>query len=140
MKIITKQEFYGLPEGILYSKLNPNVFESLFIKGETLYDDNLPLDFYDLELIGNVQCNGSDDLYELLHIAVEEDLQKPLHEKISLSIDFEAQCRDGLYEDDMLFAVYEENDITEFIKTLEQSLIITKNLALEISRFCSRVF
>jgi hypothetical protein len=123
MKFITKEEFYKLPEGVLYSKWQPQIFDELYIKGSTLYDGATPIDFIDFDLIGNVENKGSDDLFELLYNA-EQDLGKPLQEKISLPMDFETGGRDGLFDDDQLFAVYERKDIEGFISALQRSLAV----------------
>lgn len=105
MRIVNKQEFLKLPEGILYSDFEPFSFSGLKIKGET-WDS----DFIYQDLIGNVDAPSSSDSFDVLYNANETGE--------SFSLDFDCGCRDGLYDNDQLFAIYETEDVIGLINRL----------------------
>ncbi|MDR6844515.1 hypothetical protein [Flavobacterium granuli] len=109
MKIVDKIIFYNLPNGTLFSHYEPVVFNGLKIKGDTIYNGIEPIDYFYTDLIGNIQSNSSEEFIDKLDNAKDN----------SLELDFERSERDGLYEEDSLFAIYENNDLINFIKTLE---------------------
>ena len=111
MKIVNKIEFYTLPEGTLYSDYEPCIFTSLKVKKSTLYSENKPIDFIYESLIGNIDAESSNHFVNMLYDAEEK--------KTSLPLDFECEERDGLYEDSQLFAIYEKQDLENFIQKLQ---------------------
>lgn len=111
MKIVNKTEFYALPKGTLYSDYEPCIFTSLKVKGLTLYSEEKPIDFIYESLIGNIDADSSNHFVDMLDEAEKN--------KTSLPMDFECGERDGFYEETQLFAIYEKNDLEDFIKKLE---------------------
>jgi hypothetical protein len=111
MKIVNKKEFYALPEGTLYSDYEPCIFTSLKVKQSTLFDGKKPIDFIYESLIGNIEANSSDHFVDML-----DDSE---NNKSSLPMDFECGKRDGLFEEEQLFAIYEKKDLEDFIQKLE---------------------
>jgi hypothetical protein len=106
MKIINKTEFYKLPSGTLYNDFTPYDFMGLKIKLETLENDNYePIDFMYQEIIGNVEQKCEDVLSE------------------KFKIDYNEPDRDGMYEEDQMFAIYDQKDVKMLIHKL-QSLIL----------------
>lgn len=103
MKIVTKSEFYKLPDGTLYSEFDPQIFRGLKIKNETIYHDGEPIDFFYEDLIGNVDARSSDEYSNIL-TKCEEDGSE-------FNLDFECGERDGLYDDNALYAVYSTEEI-----------------------------
>lgn len=104
MKIINKEEFMKMPSGTLYSEFKPCIFNDLMIKGETIGSDYLYM-----SLIGNV-CHEGDFasfIFDRL------DNSKDFH------LDFNLYSRDGLYDNDAMYAVYDKNDIIGLIDTLK---------------------
>jgi len=111
MKIVNKQEFYNLPNGTLYSDYEPYVFNNLKIKLDTLCDSNRsPFDFYYQDLIGNVFSNDGSKLVDTLDLAIKD--------KTSFALDFGSISRDGLFEENQLFAIYEAKDIIQLENTI----------------------
>ena len=111
MRIVNKQEFYQLPEGTLFAYYEPIIFDDLCIKYQNLYNEkNEPIDFLYECLLGNVDSQGSDDYANIL-IKAQKD-------KSSFKLDFDCGERDGLYQDDALYAIYEKDDIVDFIRKL----------------------
>ena len=111
MKIVNKMEFYALPKGTLYSDYSPYIFNDLKVKQSTIYDESKPIDFIYESLIGNIDADSSGHFVDML-----DDAEK---NKNSLPMDFECSERDGLFEEEQLFAIYEKNDLEDFIKKLK---------------------
>ena len=103
MRIVTKQEFYKLPSGTLYSEYKPCIFIGLKIKNDTIFDGDEPIDFFYEDLIGNVDANSFDDFLNMLN--------KSQKEKTEFKLDFKCSERDGLFEDDTFYAVYNTDEI-----------------------------
>jgi hypothetical protein len=115
MRIVSKQEFYTLPEGTVFSFYEPCIIRGLLIKGETLFYDGEPGDFIHNDLIGNIECSGSDEYDDKLEDSQENGTNMPL--------DFENTSRDGLYDEDALYAVYTPEDVQGLIDCLAETLI-----------------
>lgn len=107
MKIVDRKTFLSLPENVVFSKFSPNVFEELQIKGETLTGVG---DFYASD-IGS-DASRVDDWREAFTNAKSEGM--------SLPMDFESICRDGCFDEDQLFAVWEKADIEGLIERLKK--------------------
>ena len=111
MKIVNKKQFFELPNGVLYSKYKPCYFNGLYIKLDTLNDLNgEPIDFIYQDLIAELDVNDSDEYIDVLTEAQET------HEHIEL--DFECSQREGLYDDDQMFAVYSKEEILNLSKII----------------------
>lgn len=115
MKIVNKKEFYKLPEGTLYSEYKPQVFTDLHIKEATFYNlDRNPTDYVEMCLIGNLLVQNSNEYSDTLEKAEETGS--------SFKLDFEMYGRNGMYQDDQLYAVYEKVDIEGLINVLNQCI------------------
>ena len=110
MRIVNLEEFRGLPDGTLFMKYEPCNFGGLCVKIETLGSD-----FLFEAITDEIEASGSDELFDKL-FAAEKD------STISLEMDFDATDRDGLYEADQLFAVYEKADLVGLINKLNKSM------------------
>ncbi len=110
MKIVNIETFRGLPDGTLFMKYEPCIFGDLRVKVETL-------DSYFLfeAITDEVEASGSDKLFNKL-FAAEND------STMSLKMDFDVTDRDGLYEAEQLFAVYEKDDIIGLIDKLNKCM------------------
>lgn len=107
MRIVNKDEFMKLPDGTIYSLYKPCFFTGLFRKGENCNAE----DYYEMSLIGNVKCESSVDMAEIL-LAKEAD-------STSFELEFDCEGRNGMFESEQLYAIYESKDISGLIKTLE---------------------
>lgn len=107
MKILSRQQFLNLPEGVLYcvNRTKEEVgFSDLKIKGETLSNNN---DWFEICLT----CYEHHDTGEL--IERHDDMLKGVSYPLEIS-----QCRNGLFEDDNIFLVYEKKDLSQLIEML----------------------
>lgn len=109
MKIVNLQTFRSLPANTVFSKYEPCCFDDLCIKGETLDHD-----FLVQQISDSIECSGSDEFADKLFRAADTGE--------SVSFDFDCEGRDGLYEDDQLYAVWEPDDVRALIERLSQCL------------------
>jgi len=112
MKIVTKQEFYKLPNGTLFSYYEPCIINGLMIKLDTITSGvygKEPIDFFYQDLIGNVNTDNGE-FSEILINAQEN--------KVDFDLDFEVGERDGLYEENALYVVYNSDEIKQLSKII----------------------
>ena len=114
MRIIDRKTFLALPAGILYSKYEPCVFEAFCVKGDTIYRsyDGEAIDWFEQDIHDAIDCTGSADFADKL-IAAQESGG-------SISMDFECQGRDGMFDDEDHFAVWEATDLSALIARLQR--------------------
>lgn len=105
MKIVNRKTFLSLPAETLYSKYAPYVFGELAIKCETVGDD-----FVTQQIADSVWCNDSDEFFDILDAAARTGE--------SFSMDFDSAGRDGLFDDEQLFVVWEREDVVALIERL----------------------
>lgn len=109
MKIVDRATFLALPENTLFAKYAPCYFEELCIKGETW-----PHDFLVQQIADAIESKGSEDFCKKLDLAQFEGA--------SLPMDFNNMSRDGCFDADQLFAVYEDADVRALIARLTECL------------------
>lgn len=110
MKIVTRKGLMELRKGTVFSLYRPCVFDCLSIK------DSPPGwgdDFLVCDLVGAVEHHDSDDLIEKLD---------KMERGESFPADFESCGRDGCFDNDQLYAVYERADVEKLIKRLQETL------------------
>lgn len=98
-----------MPPGTVFAKYDPCIFGEIQVKGETWGND-----FLTQYLVDAIDCSGSDELYRLLHDAE--------HNGTELDMDFDCGSRDGLFDDDQLFAVFSKKDLKGLIVRLCNAL------------------
>jgi len=109
MRIVNLEEFRLLPAGVVFMKFQPCVFEdSLLVK-----QDTMETDFTYQDITQGVDCVDSNDFCDIL-FAAEKD------HSISVSLIVDLISRDGLFEKNQLFAVYEQKDIDRLIGKLKK--------------------
>jgi len=109
MKIVNLTAFRALPENTVFSKYAPCYFEELQIKGETW-----EVDFLSQPIADAIETDGAGDFSDKLRRAQETGE--------SLAMDFHCPGRDGLFEPDQLFAVWEPDDVLALIERLKECL------------------
>ena len=111
MKIVNLKEFKKLPEGVLFMKYEPCYFEDLQAKGETLEHD-----FLSQNITYSIDCNCSDDFANKLF---ESEATR-----VDILMDFDCTDRDGCFDDNQLFAVYDRRDIEMLINKLNRCKVM----------------
>lgn len=121
MRVINKQQFYELPSGSVYSMYEPINLYGLKIKGNTIrhQDNNIPFDYTYIDLIGNVKYDNSGEFFDLMNGLVIGETSFPL--------DFECHQRDGMFEPEEMFCIYEKADLIGLINKLTESLKLINN-------------
>ncbi len=112
MKIIDREAFLQMPKGTVFSEYEPCIFTGLFVKNNN--PDPKFDDYFEQQLIGNVECNDSGAFVEALDTAQSSGT--------SFSLDFDVSGRNGMFDNDQLYAVYEQEDIESFIAVLQKVL------------------
>ena len=110
MKIVGLEEFLKLPEDTVFMKYKPCAFEELCAKMKTL-----PHDFALCTLTTEVDSVSSDDMFNRLDEALEIGG--------SVKMDFHSNMRDGCFEKDQLFAIYEKEDVQGLINRLIECFV-----------------
>lgn len=119
MRIVDRKTFLAMPAGTVFAKYAPCYFEALAIKGDTWGDDFLVQWIADA-----IECTGSSDFdARLFHAQEFGD---------SLPMDLNSAGRDGCFDMDQLFAVFESADVVGLIVRLQEAL--AQSAAAEIGR------
>jgi len=108
MKIVNREQFLALPENTLFSNYEPCIFEGILIKQRSIGND-----FYYTSIVDAVECSGTDSFVGNLATAEEGE---------SIAMDFDCVRRDGCFELDQLFAIYEPNDVQGMINKFTECL------------------
>lgn len=117
MKFVDKQQFYNLPENTLYSKFIPHRIEGLYIKGETIksFENNTPIDYVYVSLIDNIDSRNSEEYLDILD------------KRSDFTLDYEGGSRDGMFDENEQFVIYDDNDIRKLTSTLQNILYVKEN-------------
>jgi len=114
MRILTRKQFMDTPIGTVFSYYEPICFSGLMIKQSDLL--GWETDFLYDNIIGALDSESSEDYY---------DKCKKMEAGESMLVDFEVTSREGLFEEEQLFAVYEKEDVEKLIKRLILSSLDT---------------
>lgn len=110
MRIVKRQELMDLPEGTLFAEmLQPWVFGQLSIKGESFGWDGRNQDFFELGLAW-VDGSGTEECVARLdEMLADSTVSYPAES---------AYGREGLFDDDRAYLVYEKADVDHLIRLL----------------------
>ena len=109
MKIVDRKTFLAIPGEVLFSKYSPCYFGPLEIRGDVWDHCN---DFLSQEIAGAIESTGSGEFSDKL-----DDAQ---NYGGSLAMDFDSCGRDGCFDEDQLFAVWEREDVLKLIERLNR--------------------
>jgi hypothetical protein len=113
MKIYRRDEFLKLPAGTIFAKGKPQYFESLSVKA-----DSLPNDFVYRQLVWFESHGDTGDEFDLglrFDAMVEIGASFPMEQSYG---------RDGCFDNDDLFLVYERADLLELRGVLDEALLL----------------
>lgn len=113
MKIVNRATFLTYPAGTVFCKYRPCVFGELQVK--VCNPGTWEPDFCSVQLSGDVWfqgCSGSDEYFDKIDACERGETE--------LRPDYESSSRDGLYEEDQFFAIYDKQDIQALIEKLKQ--------------------
>lgn len=99
-----------MPAGTVFCKYKPCYFGSLQMKTQTAEHD-----FYSIELVAKVYFEkDSSEMFDTLDKAQKDGS--------SFKLDVDSDCRDGFFENDQLYGIYEKEDIEKLIEKLKEAL------------------
>lgn len=108
MKIINRTEFLKLPPYTLYCKCdeygNANAIEVKY--------DNCGTNDWVCQELTNIESHDCGERSDRLSQMIDSD-------KVSYPLEMDCAGRDGLYDDDQLFLIYEQADVKKLISHLE---------------------
>jgi hypothetical protein len=113
MKIVDYDTFVSLPEKTLYSFYAPCYTDGLKVKGETT---NKGKDWFYSDMLDNPKQEYEGEF--LQYAEVMEKMEKGE----SIKADFHILERDGMFDYERQFLVYEKEDIEEMIEKLKELL------------------
>lgn len=106
MKIVNREQFLSLPSGTVFQEIIEEwSFGHISVKFETINGD----DFYYISFDGSPSSFDSGNHFEILYKMMLKDESFGINEAIS---------RDGSFEEDMKFMIYEKSDIDFIANTL----------------------
>jgi hypothetical protein len=118
MKLLNREEFLKLPEGTLYAKYYQDLFGDICVKDASIGAEEEIGDFYTMPLI-----NISDDVFDNDHSDASDSFVKTMQ----CDLDFDCYGRDGFFDKDQLFAVFEAKELSEITKILQTVLKLAIN-------------
>ncbi len=114
MRIVDLEAFRALPAGVLYAKYRPCTFDNLSIKGDTWEHDFLTLSVIEPSFVGDMDCGERCATLDAMSERGE-----------SRAIEFDSYGRDGMFDKDQLFAVWERDDVAVLIEQLQGTLLVS---------------
>ncbi len=112
MKIYSRTEFMKLPEGVLFSKGKPWYWDGLHVKGDTILIDGRAIDFGERGLL-SIEANDSGELIGRYEAMRADGASFPMED---------AYGRDGCFDDEDLFLVWESDDLHEMARIIHAAL------------------
>lgn len=106
MRILNLEQFRALPEYTFFSKYAPCVFGPLEIKGDTW-----SVDFLCQDIASAVEYEDTGEFFDKLEASRVTGS--------SIAVDLDGWYRDGLFDKDQLFAVWEAEDIAKLVTCLD---------------------
>lgn len=111
MRIVNRKEFLAMPSGTVYCK-----YERMGILGDLCIKyRSLKADWYYLALADFDDCNDSTEFVDKLD-QMEKD------PKLSYPLNCDTTARDGLFEDNEMFMVYDKKDVMNIVDILINTL------------------
>lgn len=107
MKIYKRSDFMKLPEGTIFTSGMPFGFGNFCIKGESW-----EVDFIYSGMLW-IEAEGSDDAAEKMDEMLIKGTSAPIHT---------SYCREGLFDDEMVYMVYEKGDLEYMIERFKEAI------------------
>lgn len=112
MKIYTRKAFLQLPPGAIFCKGQKWFFQELCVKGET----NIYNDFY-FQNLQWIAGDSSEICFAQLDDMFENGTSYPMED---------TQIRDGCFNENDIFLVYEIDDLKQIIHIMQNAIFILK--------------
>jgi hypothetical protein len=132
MKIYRRADFLKLPAGIIFCKGEPFCWENIHIKGDSIYNDLDPTynDWFEIDPC-TVASRGSSQEMERLEDMLENGTSFPMSE---------GSGRDGCFEKDAIFLVWEETDLHILADWINKAIQIATVTGRADTRFIGKFY
>jgi hypothetical protein len=110
VRIINRKEFLSMPAYTLFSKYQPVIFGPLEIKMESSPHDDY---FY----IGLAEAIDAPDSGAFL-----DGLERAREGRVSIGMDLDVQGRDGCFDQDQLFAIWDSTDLIQLLDKIQECI------------------
>jgi hypothetical protein len=108
MKLYNREQFLGLPAGVVFAKYQPCIFGDWQIKGDTWTANFIA------QPLASIDTSTFDS---------HPDACFSFEATGEAGVDYYDLCRDGLFEYKQLYAVLEAHEVRGLIERLEQTLV-----------------
>ena len=119
MKVINRRDFIKLKAPVLFSEFEPCVFGPLSIKYQSYEFDSGGNDYCDVTINSAIKSESSFDFSNKCFDMEEKN--------ISVDVDLETATRDGMFNYDQMYAIWENKDIDKLISKLKECKQQVKN-------------
>ncbi len=113
MRVLNRDAFLALPAGIIYATGTRWSFSGLRAKGDTCGDD-----WYEFDPCW-IEADVPDDAFERLESMLAIGTSYPMET---------AECRDGMFESDAVFLVFERDDLKLLRAKIETAITLARTL------------
>ena len=118
MRIVDRKTFLAMPENTVFSKYKPCYFDHVAIKEESITFPHNPISAGDFRYQSiedsMADWKTSEDLFEMWDQMETQGKSFPM--------EFDTSDRDGMFDKDQLFAVWEKQDVQRLIDRLQKCL------------------
>jgi len=108
MRIYNRKEFLKLPNGTIFCKGTKWCFDNISVKDDSWENDFLYVYLCDIE------ANNSDQLIDRLEDSLSNGTSYPITNHT---------LRDGMFDEDAIFLVFEEKDLEFLINIMKASIV-----------------
>jgi hypothetical protein len=106
MKVYNRKEFLKLPPGVFFTSGPQWAFSGFYKKGETVGD----VDFYQTSF-EFIEFKSSNDFTDMLEDSLKNKTSYPINQ---------TEAREGLFDDDMMYLVYDKEDLNIIKKYIDK--------------------
>ena len=114
MRVVNRSEFMMLPIGTIFSEWDGSECIGMKVKNKTLFGyDGKAIDYIEANIINSIENNGTESFFEKVDLVNDGE---------SVSLDMSYYGRNGLFDDEQKYAIYEEGDLLQMISLLQSSV------------------
>ena len=113
MKIVDRDTFIKMPANTVYSDYSPCYFGPLCINGGSIIFDS-GNDYFYQQIVGAVDADDPGEFVDKLSVAEANGT--------NVGLDLYCESRDGYFEYDQLYAVWDKEDVAMLIERLKECL------------------
>lgn len=109
MKVYNRKDFLNLPQGTIFCKGTKWYFDNISVKGSSLNNDFVYVD------LCNIEANDTGQWVDRLEESLLKGVSFPINKD---------SARDGMFDDNSVFLVFEKEDLKYLIDIMKISITI----------------